>query len=110
MDFFMTLQAEQTRSWFKAHENDFQRLWKQPLEQFIAELQERLVDVYPSLVEVKPHFFRIHRDTRFSRDKTPYKTYVAADLPLRPVREGEEQHGVPGLYASFGLHGEYVAM
>jgi uncharacterized protein (TIGR02453 family) len=108
--FFMELQAEQTRTWFKAHEAEFQRLWKQPLEQFMADLQTRLVDVYPGLAEVSPHFFRIQRDTRFSRDKTPYKTFVAADLPIRPLRAGEEQHGVPGLYVSFGLEADYVAM
>jgi uncharacterized protein (TIGR02453 family) len=110
IEFFLALQAEQSRAWFKAHEAEFQRLWKQPLELFVAELQHRLVDVYPGLREVKPHFFRIQRDTRFARDKSPYKTFVAADLPIRPLREGEEPHGSPGLYVSFGLEGEYVAM
>jgi uncharacterized protein (TIGR02453 family) len=61
------------------------------------------------LPEVSPHYFRIQRDTRFAKDKTPYKTYVAADLPLRPAPEGADQHSVPGLYMSFGLEGEYVA-
>jgi uncharacterized protein (TIGR02453 family) len=109
MQFFLDLQAEQSRTWFKAHQDEFVRLWKEPLELFVAELQDRLVDTYPGLAEVAPHFFRIQRDTRFAKDKTPYKTYVAADLPLRPVAEGVEQHGVPGLYVSFGLEGEYVA-
>jgi len=109
MQFFLELHAEQSRTWFKAHQDDFVRLWKQPLELFVSELQERLVDVYPGLTEVTPHFFRIQRDTRFARDKTPYKTYVAADLPLRPVPEGVDEHAVPGLYVSFGLEGEYVA-
>jgi uncharacterized protein (TIGR02453 family) len=109
MQFFLELQAEQSRTWFKAHQDDFVRLWRQPLEEFVAELQTRLADTYPGLSEVTPHYFRIQRDTRFARDKTPYKTFVAADLPIRPAAEGVDPHAMPGLYVSFGLEGEYVA-
>src|SRR5438105_4497617 len=110
IQFFLELQAEQSRAWFKAHQDDFARLCRRPLELLMFELQERLVDVYPTLSEVEPHFFRIQRDTRFSKDKAPYKTNVAADLPIRPRREGEDQHTTPGLYLSFGLDGEFVAI
>ena len=110
IQFFLELQAEQSRTWFKAHQDDYARLCRRPLELLVFELQERLVDVYPALSEVEPHFFRIQRDTRFSKDKAPYKTNVAADLPIRPRREGEDQHTTPGLYLSFGLDGEFVAI
>jgi uncharacterized protein (TIGR02453 family) len=53
---------------------------------------------------------RYQRDTRFTKDKSPYKTNVAADIPIRPRREGEDQHTVPGVYVSFGLDGEWVAI
>src|SRR5207245_11630772 len=76
----------------------------------VSEWQERLVDVYPGVADVEPHYFRIQRDTRFAKDKAPYKTNVAADLPIRPRREGEDQHTTPGLYLSFGLDGEFVAI
>lgn len=110
VQFFLELQAEQNRAWFKAHQADYVRLCRRPLELLVSELQERLVDVYPGVAEVEPHYFRIQRDTRFARDKAPYKTNVAADLPIRPRREGEDQHTTPGLYLSFGLDGEYVAI
>src|SRR5438105_8458503 len=110
IQFFLELQAEQSRAWFKAHQDDFARLCRRPLELLMFELQERLVDVYPTLSEVEPHFFRIQRDTRFAKDKAPYKTNVSADLPIRPRREGEDQHTTPGLYLSFGLDGEFVAI
>ena len=110
IQFFLELQAEQSRAWFKAHQADYVRLCRRPLELLVSELQERLVDVYPGVAEVEPHYFRIQRDTRFARDKAPYKTNVAADLPIRPRREGEDQHTTPGLYLSFGLDGEYVAI
>ena len=110
IQFFLELQAEQSRAWFKAHQADYLRLCRRPLELLVSGLQERLVDVYPGVAEVEPHYFRIQRDTRFARDKAPYKTNVAADLPIRPRREGEDQHTTPGLYLSFGLDGEYVAI
>jgi len=112
IDFFLQLEAEQSRTWFKAHQDDFERFWKRPLELFVTELQARLEDAYPGLDEVTPHYFRIQRDTRFARDKSPYKTYVAADLPIRPAPHDPEQygHGVPGLYCSFGLESDYIGV
>jgi uncharacterized protein (TIGR02453 family) len=110
IQFFLELQAEQNRTWFKAHQADYLRLCRRPLELLVSELQERLVDVYPGVAEVEPHYFRIQRDTRFAKDKAPYKTNVAADLSIRPRREGEDQHTTPGLYLSFGLDGEYVGV
>jgi uncharacterized protein (TIGR02453 family) len=110
IQFLLELQAEQSRAWFKAHQAEFTRLLRRPLELFVEELRERLVDVYPGIVDAEPHYFRIQRDTRFAKDKTPYKTNIAADLAFRPIREGETEHGIPGLYVSFGLDGEYVGM
>jgi uncharacterized protein (TIGR02453 family) len=83
---------------------------RRPLELFVTELCQRLVDVYPGLADAEPHIFRIQRDTRFAKDKAPYKTNVAADLSIRARAEGEAEHGIPGLYVSFGLEGEYVGI
>ncbi len=115
IEFFLELQAEQSRTWFKAHQAEFERLWKRPLELFVAELQTRLADAFPGLSQVEPHFFRIQRDTRFARDKSPYKTYVAASMSVRPAppeRERDDEHGhsVPGLYVSFGLEADYIGV
>jgi uncharacterized protein (TIGR02453 family) len=110
IQFLLELQAEQSRAWFKAHQDDYMRYCRRPLELLVYELQCRLSDVYPHAAEVEPHFFRIQRDTRFSKDKVPYKTNVAADVPIRPRREGEDQHTTPGMYLSFGLDGEFVAI
>jgi uncharacterized protein (TIGR02453 family) len=110
IQFFLELQAEQSRTWFKAHQDEFVRLCRRPLELFVGELRERLLDVYPGMDDTEPHIFRIQRDTRFAKDKVPYKTNVAADLPIRPRAEGEAEHGIPGVYVSFGLDGEYVGI
>src|SRR5438874_1709930 len=98
IQFFLELQAEQSRVWFKAHQADYERLCRRPMELLITELQQRLVDVYPGIAQVEPHVFRIQRDTRFSKDKSPYKTNIAADLSIRPRRDGEDQHTTPGMY------------
>jgi len=110
IQFLLELQAEQSRVWFKAHQDDYVRLCRRPLELLMSELQERLVDVYPDIIDVEPHIFRIQRDTRFSKDKSPYKTNLAANMSIRPAAEGGDQHTTPGLYLSFGLDGEYVAI
>src|SRR5438445_1740092 len=110
IQFFLELQAEQSRAWFKAHQDDYLRLCRRPMELLVNELQKRLVEVYPGIADVEPHIFRIQRDTRFSKDKLPYKTNVAADLPIRPRQPGDDQHTTPGLYVSYGLDGEYVGI
>ncbi|MBV9172093.1 MAG: DUF2461 domain-containing protein [Chloroflexi bacterium] len=110
VQFLLELQAEQSRAWFKAHQSEFDALCRRPLELFVLELRARLEKDYPGAGEVEPHFFRIQRDTRFARDKSPYKTNVAAELPLRPYAPGEEEHSVPGVYVSFGLDGEFLGV
>jgi uncharacterized protein (TIGR02453 family) len=110
IQFFLELQAEQSRAWFKAHQDDYVRLCRRPLELLLNELQERLVNDYPGMAEVEAHIFRIQRDTRFAKDKSPYKTNVAAELPIRRRRDAEDQHTAPGAYLSFGLDGEFVAI
>jgi uncharacterized protein (TIGR02453 family) len=110
IQFLLELQAEQSRAWFKAHQADYLRVCRRPLELFVTELCGRLVDVYPGLNEAEPHFFRIQRDTRFSRNKEPYKTNIAADVPIRVKRDDELEHGLPGVYMSFGLDGEYIGI
>lgn len=110
IQFLLELQAEQSRVWFKAHQADFTRLCRRPLELFIEELRDRLVPVYPRIVEAEPHYFRIQRDTRFAKDKTPYKTNISADLAIRARENVENEHGIPGLYFSWGLEGEYLGI
>jgi uncharacterized protein (TIGR02453 family) len=111
VQFLLELQAEQNRAWFKAHQADFVRLCRRPLELFMEELKQRLLETYPGLQDVEPHIFRIQRDTRFARDKTPYKTDVSAYLPTRVAAESPDPHGhVPGIYVSFGLDEELIAL
>src|SRR4051794_21128972 len=98
IQFLLELQAEQNRVWFKAHQDDYVRLCRRPLELLLEELQARLTDVYPHIADVEPHIMRIQRDTRFAKDKSPYKTNIAANMSIRPAAPGEDQHTTPGVY------------
>ena len=82
--FLSQLSRHNNRTWFKANQLRYERDVREPFLALIADLQ-------PHLAEVSSHFradprkvggslFRIQRDTRFSGDKTPYKTWAGARL------------------------------
>jgi len=80
--FLVDLALNNERSWFQPRKADYERLLKQPLEALCvvlaAELAAREI---PLRSDPRSSPFRIYRDTRFSKDKTPYKTHVAASFP-----------------------------
>jgi len=100
VDFFRELAVRQDRDWFKAHKADYERLWQKPLTALFDELHEKLQRTFPEVKKSKPKVFRIYRDVRFSRDKSPFKTHAAGLLPLYPSRSTPE--AATGFYASFG--------
>lgn len=83
-DFLENLSANNCREWFTAHREEYETL----RGQWIAEVQ-RLIDamaVYePSFarLEARDCLYRINRDIRFSKDKSPYKTHFAALISPR---------------------------
>jgi uncharacterized protein (TIGR02453 family) len=89
--FLRDLEAHNDRTWFNANKARYERAYKEPAEAFMAELRPRVA----KLVErpVAARVFRIHRDTRFSKDKTPYHTYLRISFhpeisPGEPRRRG----------------------
>jgi uncharacterized protein (TIGR02453 family) len=80
--FLKQLKRHNTREWFDAHRDRYVELVETPMLRFIADLGPRLAAISPAFV-VDPKrtggsMYRIYRDTRFSADKSPYKTHVAA--------------------------------
>lgn len=80
--FLRALARNNARPWFEAHRADYEAHLKQPFQALVTDLQ-------PDLLTISEHYradprgnggslFRIHRDTRFSSDKTPYKTWGGA--------------------------------
>jgi uncharacterized protein (TIGR02453 family) len=82
IQFLVDLAANNERSWFQPRKAEYERLLKEPLEQLIAALAERFAARgIPLLADPARSPFRIYRDVRFSKDKSPYKTNIGASFP-----------------------------
>lgn len=89
--FLRALARHNEREWFHAHRSDYEVHLRQPCLQLIADLQAPLAKVSAQFVAnprpVGGSLFRIHRDTRFSADKTPYKPWAGLRLYHQRQRE-----------------------
>ncbi|MCB1154648.1 DUF2461 domain-containing protein [bacterium] len=77
LKFFKDLSKNNSKAWFDEHRDDYEKLVKEPSAAFCVTMGERLRKIAPQIVaepKVNRSLFRINRDTRFSNDKTPYKT------------------------------------
>jgi uncharacterized protein (TIGR02453 family) len=77
--FFSGLSKNNNRRWFEAHRADFEKYVLEPGRAFTQDMGERLTAVAPGIIaepRVDGSIFRIYRDTRFSKDKTPFKTHL----------------------------------
>ncbi len=80
--FWKSLAKHQDKAWYDAHKDEHKVGWETPMRLLLGELKTRLDSAYPDLDLAEPKVFRIHRDVRFSKDKTPYKTNVSGYLYL----------------------------
>jgi uncharacterized protein (DUF2461 family) len=74
--FLRELKEHNEREWFNANKQRYERELKEPALAFIEDFGYRLPQVAPHLTADKRSMFRIYRDTRFAKDKSPYKTHV----------------------------------
>ena len=97
-NYLKDLKANNTREWFQDNKDRYRTAVQEPLLEFIA-------DFGPHLQKISPHFvadprpsggsmFRIYRDVRFSKDKSPYKTHAAAQFRHSKTRDVH----APGFY------------
>ncbi|HWZ29368.1 MAG TPA: DUF2461 domain-containing protein [Gemmatimonadales bacterium] len=76
--FFRDLARHNNKPWFEAHRADYERDVKDPMRELIELLDVRLARFAPEITgDPKRSLFRINRDIRFSKDKSPYKTNAA---------------------------------
>jgi uncharacterized protein (TIGR02453 family) len=79
--FFRELEKNNNRDWFEAHRQTYLEAVKAPMEELAAEVAAALLKFAPhSATDPKKAIYRIYRDTRFSADKTPYKTHCGASF------------------------------
>ena len=95
LSFLRALKRNNNREWFNAHRDDYEAHVRQPMTAIVERLAHDFRGFAPELVaSPKVSIYRIYRDTRFSENKTPYKTHVAASFPSR----GLPKHEGAGLY------------
>jgi uncharacterized protein (TIGR02453 family) len=93
--FLRSLKRNNRRDWFNARRDAYETHVRQPMIAVIGRLADDFRDFAPELVaNPKVSMYRIYRDTRFSENKAPYKTHVAAVFPTR----GLLKHEGAGLY------------
>jgi len=97
--FLRELKAHNDRTWFQANKQRYEAEVKRPMIQFILDFGSPLKKVSRHYVaDARPvggSLFRIYRDTRFSKDKSPYKTYASAHFAH--AASGKDVHA-PGFY------------
>jgi len=87
--FLKKLKRNNKREWFEKHKEGYEQSVKSPMLSFISSLQPYFARFAPEFdLNPKRSIFRIYRDIRFSPDKTPYKTHIAAHFVLRGMPKG----------------------
>lgn len=97
-EFLIDLKKNNDRAWFQGNKDRYESVVREPFLTFIAEAGPHLRKISPHIVAdsrpVGGSLFRIHRDVRFSRDKSPYKTHAGAHFRHSA---GKDVHS-PGFY------------
>ena len=107
LTFLRGLRRHNDREWFEAHRAAYEDEVRAPLAALVEEVDVRLASSAPEIVgDPKRSLFRIHRDVRFSRDKSPYKTNAACWFyhgdAGRGVGSATTAHGGAGFYFDIG--------
>jgi uncharacterized protein (TIGR02453 family) len=102
LTFLRGLARNNRKEWFEAHRDDYERSLRAPMRALVEEVDVRLARFAPEIVgSPRKSMFRIHRDVRFSRDKSPYKTHAACWFFHRDAGHGvgsDAAHGGAGFY------------
>lgn len=107
--FFDELAHNNHRAWFTQNRERYQRTVIQPAQAFVMAMGERLRKISPEVIadprgNGSGSIYRIHRDVRFSKDKTPYKTNLGVFFWHGSPRKGNQ----PGFY--FHLDAEKLGL
>lgn len=84
LKFLKSLARNNRREWFQPRKETFETQVRQPMLDLVEALNAELLRFAPAHInDPKKAVYRIYRDTRFSHDKTPYKTHLACVFPRR---------------------------
>jgi uncharacterized protein (TIGR02453 family) len=111
LTFLRALKRNNDREWFKARKEEYEEHVRGPMVALIEQLSADAHRFAPDMVfSPRDSLFRIYRDTRFSEDKTPLKTHIAASFPPRHLAKARGaglylQVGHDGAWAGGGIYG-----
>ncbi len=95
VDFFRDLSSNNNAAWFDANRKTYESEVKKPFELFVQEMIALIAKQEPEVgIEAKDAIFRINKDVRFSKDKSPYKTHMSANIS----KYGRKDKAYPGFY------------
>jgi uncharacterized protein (TIGR02453 family) len=94
LKFLRALKRNNNREWFGTHKDDYEARVRVPMLAVIERLAEDFPQIAPDLIASPRSMYRVYRDTRFSPDKTPYKTHIAASFSHKEL----PKHESAGLY------------
>ncbi len=98
LDFFKELAANNTKHWFDENRKRYEVSVKQAFQHFISDLILELSQIDATLkITSRDAIFRINRDIRFSKDKSPYKLFNSAIISSK----GKKDKSIPGMYLEF---------
>ena len=110
LKFLKDLEKNNDRAWFKANQERYEAHVREPARAFVRAMEPKIEAISEHLVaddrKVGGSLMRVHRDTRFSKDKTPYKTNVGIQFRHE---QGKDVHA-PGAYVHLGLDGCFLGM
>jgi uncharacterized protein (TIGR02453 family) len=111
--FLKQLKRNNRREWFQPRKEEYEALLLQPMRDLVEDMDVQLAAIAPEFVgDPRRSIFRIYRDVRFSKDKSPYKTHIAAWFRHRRASQSvgtEAESGGAGIYVHVEPGGCMVA-
>jgi len=104
--FIKDVAANNNRAWFKLHKDAFEKDVFLPFKKLTEQVIELMHRIDPAIqIDYKQAAFRFYRDTRFSKDKSPYKLWMGAAVS----RDGRKNTRYPEIYFQFGPGENFIA-
>lgn len=105
-NFLAKLEMNNHKDWFDMHRDEYEREVKRPFEEFAEALGSEISKFDAEIQgDYRKGIFRINKDIRFAKDKSPYKTNRAVAFS----KNGKKDHNDPGYYVELGIHKCYLA-
>ena len=103
LTFLRGLKKNNKKDWFEAHRDTYEAELREPSKRFVSAMGSALSEAkLPLISDMKRSLFRINRDIRFSKDKSPYKTHIGIVFPYSGMKEDEWS----GMYLGFEPDGK----